>query len=107
MTQPSVSLAIKQLEGALQLNLFVRTPKGVELTIDGKMLFSFVEQAYGLISSAVKKMGEVVNLNNGEVRIGASDSTIRFVLLPFLKDFKQHYSGVKIKLVTGSTLGCL
>ncbi|RKN85117.1 LysR family transcriptional regulator [Paenibacillus ginsengarvi] len=107
MTQPSASLAIKQLEGALQLNLFVRTPKGVELTVDGKMLFSFVEQAYGLISSAEKKMGEVVNLNSGEVRIGASDSTIRFVLLPFLKEFGQQYPGVKIKLVTGSTLGCL
>ncbi|GAA3408206.1 LysR family transcriptional regulator [Paenibacillus hodogayensis] len=107
LTQPGASLAIKQLEDALRLNLFVRTPKGVELTVDGKMLFSFIEQAYGLISSAEKKMGEVVNLNSGEVRIGASDSTIRYVLLPSLIYFQQHYPDIKIKLVTSSTLGCL
>lgn len=81
MTQPSASQAIKQLEEALRITLFHRTPKGVALTVDGKMLFSFIEQAYGLIASAEKKMSEVVP----DIKISlTTGSTLR--CLQFLKE---------------------
>jgi len=52
-------------------------------------------------------MSEIANLNIGEVRIGASNSIIRYVLLPFLKYFNSRYPDITVKLITGSTSRCL
>lgn len=46
ISQPAVSQAVKHLEEALSCALFVRTSKGVRLTKEGEMLFSYVERGY-------------------------------------------------------------
>lgn len=107
MAQPSASLAIKQLEDALQTNLFHRTPRGVSLTSEGHTLFSYIEQAYELIMSAESKLDEVANMGGGEIRIAASISVIQYVLLPHLERFHQEYPTIDIKVSHHSTQGCL
>jgi len=96
VSQPAVSQAIKQLEQALNCSLFFRTPKGVKLTPEGELLFSYIEQGYEKILQGEKKLEEMLNFENGEIRIGASDMTLRFYLLPFLEKFHKNYPSIKI-----------
>ncbi len=84
ITQPSVSHSIKLLEDTLGLQLFARTSKGVELTKEGAVLFSYIEQAYNFISLAEEKLSELRNFSSGEIKIGGSDSLCKHYLLPFL-----------------------
>ena len=49
ISQSAVSQSVKQLEGALQTRLFIRSPRGVTLTDDGQMLFDHVRRAMGLL----------------------------------------------------------
>jgi len=107
IAQPSASLAIKQLEDSLHTNLFHRTPRGVSLTSEGSTLFAYIEQAYELIMSAESKLDEVAKMGGGEVRIAASISVIQYVLLPHMERFHREYPTIEIKVVHGSTLGCL
>ena len=44
ISQPAVSQSLKQLEKQLGTMLFARTPKGVKLTPEGEVLFSYVSQ---------------------------------------------------------------
>ena len=46
ISQPAVSQSLKQLEKQLGTMLFARTPKGVKLTPEGEVLFSYVSQGY-------------------------------------------------------------
>ncbi|GIP28144.1 LysR family transcriptional regulator [Paenibacillus sp. J23TS9] len=103
LTQPSVSHAIKQLEERVGVTLFYRNAKGVALTQEGKILFSYIEQSQILITLAEEKMVALKNLDSGELRIGGSDSLFKHYLLPFLEDFHVQYPGVKLHLNHGTT----
>lgn len=84
ITQPSVSHAIKQLEDSFGITLFYRNSKGVALTQEGAILYSYIEQSNILISLAEKKMAELKNLEAGELKIGEvirCSSTICFRIL--------------------------
>lgn len=103
LTQPSVSHAVKQLEERFGMTLFYRTSKGVELTQEGSVLYSYIEQSMIMISLAEEKMAALKNLDSGELRIGGSDSLFKHYLLPILEDYHARYPGVKLHLNHGTT----
>jgi len=103
LTQPSVSHAIKQLEDSFGITLFYRNSKGVELTQEGAILYSYIEQSQILITMAEEKMAALKNLDSGELRIGGSDSLFKHYLLPHLEDFHQKHPGIKLHLNHGTT----
>ncbi|WEK55927.1 MAG: LysR family transcriptional regulator [Candidatus Cohnella colombiensis] len=103
ITQPSVSHAIKQLEYSFGNTLFYRNAKGVELTQEGIILYSYIEQSQILITMAEEKMAALKNLDSGELRVGGSDSLFKHYLLPYLEDFHQQHPGIKLHLNHGTT----
>ncbi|TVY02903.1 LysR family transcriptional regulator [Paenibacillus cremeus] len=103
LTQPSVSHAIKQLEESFGITLFYRNSKGVTLTREGEALYSYIGQSQNFITLAEEKMAALKNLDNGELRIGGSDSLFKHYLLPYLEDFHQKYPGIRLQLNHGTT----
>lgn len=103
ISQPAVSQAIKHLEGNLSCALFVRTSKGVRLTKEGEMLISYVGRGYETILSGEKKLAERLNLEQGELCVGASDMTLKFYLLPHLERFHEHYPGIRVTVTNAPT----
>jgi LysR family transcriptional regulator, cyn operon transcriptional activator len=98
ITQPAVSYAIKQLEGALGGKVFYRNAKGVTLTAEGEVLFKFIEQAYGFLTIAEQQIAEMHQLQRGEIRIGAGDTLSKYYLLPYLEAFHQAFPEIKIQV---------
>ncbi|WP_236340663.1 LysR family transcriptional regulator [Paenibacillus plantiphilus] len=103
LTQPSVSHAIKQLEERFGIALFYRNSKGVTLTQEGAVLYSYIEQSQILISLAEEKMAALKNLDSGELRIGGSDSLFKHYLLPYLEDYHHNHPGIRLHLNHGTT----
>ncbi len=103
ISQPAVSQSIKQLETRLRCKLFARTRKGVKLTPEGEVLFRYVKDGYEEILLGEKKLHEMLNFENGEIRIGASDMTLRYYLLPYIEKFHRHYPGIKILVSNAPT----
>lgn len=52
ISQPAISKSLKKLEEELNVELFSRNLNGVELTEEGKILFTYVEKALKNINSA-------------------------------------------------------
>lgn len=96
VSQPAVSQSIKQLENAVGAKLFTRTSKGVRLTAEGELLAGYVVKGYEQIASGERKLAQMLDMELGELRIGASDMTLRFYLLPFLEQFHEKYPGIKV-----------
>ncbi len=110
ISQPAVSQAIKQLENFLGVELFQRASKGVRLTGEGQLLFTYVAKGYEQIELGVQKVRQMQNLELGEIRIGASDMTLQFYLLPYLERFHESYPDIKVIVTnapTPETLGFL
>lgn len=103
ISQPAVSQAIKLLETSLGSRLFARLAKGVKLTPEGEMLYSYVKQGYEYILLGEEKFQKMLDLENGEIRIGASDMTLQFYLLPYLEEFHGRYPGIKVTVTNAPT----
>lgn len=103
ISQPAVSQSIKALEKNLGGKLFIRTPKGVVLTTEGKYLYEYVEKAYSYLSSGERKFKELQNLEGGEIRIGASDTLCSHYLLSYLEAFHKEHPKVKIHVYNKTT----
>lgn len=103
ISQPAVSQGLKQLENALGTKLFIRTAKGVRLTNEGVTLFSYVKNGYEQIALGEQKLQEMLNMKTGEIRIGASDMTLQFYLLPYLRQYHHLYPDIKVTVTNAPT----
>ena len=103
ISQPAVSQAIKLLETNLGSKLFIRIPKGIRLTPEGKVLFTYVQKGYEYILMGEAKFQKMLDLENGEIRIGASDMTLQFYLLPYLEKFHEKFPGIKVTVTNAPT----
>lgn len=92
VTQSAVSQQLAKLESLLQKDLFIRSRQGVSLTDFGKKL-------YAEVSPQVKQLELALNnvLNSkkseGQIRIGASGTITKNLLLPVIK---KHFAGKNI-----------
>ena len=103
ISQPGVSKSIKCLEEQLNCQLFVRTKSGVYLTEEGKMLYSKLTDAMDLINNAEQKLMEMINMTNGYINIGISNTLTRNFLLKYIEEFHKKYPQIKIKIYTNPT----
>lgn len=103
ISQPAVSQSMKQLEQSLQAKLFVRSSKGIRLTPEGEVLFDYVKSGYEQLELGEQVLSKLMNLEAGEIRIGASDMTLQYYLLPFLEEFHEQNPKIKVNVTNGPT----
>lgn len=103
ISQPAVTFQIKNLEEQLNLSLFTRTKKGVVLTDEGKVLYEYIKKAMEAINNGESALTNLKNLDSGHIRIGASTTVSRFVLMPYLETFHNLYPNIDIQIVNNLT----
>ena len=103
ISQPAVSQAVRQLEKEAGTKLFFRTSKGVQLTREGELLYHYVKPGVEELLEGGKMLERMLNMDVGEVRIGASDMTLQFYLLPYLEQFHREYPKIKVNVTNAPT----
>lgn len=103
ISQPAVSQAMKQLEGALGAKLFVRSSRGIRLTPEGQVLYEYVKNGYEQISLGEKKLSSMLSLDYGELKIGASDMTLKYYLLPLLEEYHERFPKIRVTVTNAPT----
>ncbi|MBQ8858105.1 MAG: LysR family transcriptional regulator [Lachnospiraceae bacterium] len=101
--QPNITRAIKNLEGELGCKLFVRSNRGVTLTPEGERLYEHISIAFRHIETAENELLMDKGLQSGCISIGASEVALHCFLLPVLKEFREKYPGVRIRVSNHST----
>ena len=103
ISQPAVSQAVRQLEKDAGIKLFLRTSKGVQLTKEGELLYRYVKIGVESLLEGEKMVERVLGMDMGEVRIGASDMTLQFFLLPYLEQFHKEFPKIKVNVSNAPT----
>ena len=89
------------------MSLFIRNPRGVELTEEGRVLYEELEQAFDHIRTGEEKISRINRLGIGHLKIGASASFCKYLLIPYLKEFAKRYPHIKITIECRSSLQTL
>lgn len=107
ISQPAISQSIKKLEDQLGGTLFLRSNKGMELTNEGEMFFDYVKGALELINNAESEFTSFKKLTKGEIKIGASTTLTKLVLMNTIKNFHKDYPNIKINITNDLTKNLL
>jgi hypothetical protein len=89
--QPNITRCMNILENDLGCKLFIRSNRGVQLTIEGERLFEHVSIAIEQLVSGENELLKDKGLESGLVNIGASEIALRLFLLNELEVFHHHY----------------
>ncbi|MDK2817582.1 MAG: hypothetical protein PWR22_2211 [Moorella sp. (in: firmicutes)] len=101
MSQSSLSYQIQLLENDLEVELFTRTTKGVELTALGEIVYEY-GQTFLQLAENLKR--DLNNWKSGQERliVGASSSIGSYALPCTIYSFKEKYPDANIKLLVGN-----
>ena len=103
LSQPDVSLHIRELEEEVGLNLFERVGRKISLTQAGEVLREQANRIFAQLRETEQALGELKGLMRGSLLIGAS-TTIGMYLLPqALTDFRRRFPGIKVHLKIANT----
>lgn len=99
LTQPTVSHYILALEKELDCKLFSRSKKGMHLTPEGTILYRHISRAFSEISRGEEELKSYLKLESGLIKAGASETTLRNFLMPYLGQFRAEYPGIRLRIV--------
>ncbi len=98
VTQPTLSMQIQKLEDELEILIFDRSKKPIELTGVGKKI---VEQARNIVNES-ERMQDVVDQEKGFIggtfKLGIIPTIMPTLLPMFLKTFSNRYPKVQLKI---------
>jgi DNA-binding transcriptional LysR family regulator len=97
LTQPAVSMQIKQLEEEVGLPLFEQVGKKVFLTDAGEEMQRYAGSILETLDEAREVFDEMRGLERGRLRIAVA-STANYFVPQLLATFCQRYPGVRISL---------
>jgi len=97
LTQPAVSMQIKQLERAIELPLFEVLGKKVYLTQAGETFHKHAQQILGQLKQAAEEMDALKGIDKGRVRVVIA-STVNYFAARLIARFCQLHENVTINL---------
>lgn len=103
ISQPAVSQAIKNLENALGGKLFIRTKHGILLTEEGNVFFKYIKTGIEAFQNGENAFLNYMNLDSGSIRIGASTTITRNIVMPYIEQFHKLHPNVDIKITNQLT----
>jgi DNA-binding transcriptional LysR family regulator len=99
LSQPSVSIQIKDLEDSLNVKLFERINRRISLTDAGQVFFAYSEKLLSLIEEIDAVMSEFSSGDAGKLVLGTSATVGIYVLPKLLGEFKELYPKAEISLM--------
>ncbi|HJH10396.1 MAG TPA: LysR family transcriptional regulator [Metalysinibacillus jejuensis] len=103
MSQPTVSLHLKNLEQEFQSQLIQRSSKQVSVTPTGELLLERAKQIQQLIAQTKSDILACHDAVQGELKIGASFTIGEYILPMILGDICMEYPQLNLDVTIGNT----
>lgn len=105
ISQPAVSLQIRQLEHFLRSRLLERTGRGVKATAAGLALLTHGERIEQVVEETLRSLDAFSHEVSGTVSLGTGATACIHLLPPLLQQLRETYPLLKVGVTTGNTPG--
>ena len=95
----AVTIAVRQLETEMNLQLFDRTTRAVSLTDHASLLLPVVERVLNDLTRSLDDLSAVADRQRGNVAAAASASYLCCVLVPTAAKIRKRFPGIHVKLL--------
>jgi LysR family transcriptional regulator, low CO2-responsive transcriptional regulator len=100
LSQPTVTIQLRQLESAYRVELVHRTPKGLQLTDIGRALFALSERIFALEQEAVSLLTKASGVLTGELRVGGVGP---YFVMRLFAAFSEAYPAIQLSLALNNS----
>ncbi len=98
VSQPALTVQIRQLEDALQIKLFDRNKRMVEPTSAGRELVATVERVIHELEAAIDHTIDLSSKKRGAVTVATLPSVAATILPGVIARYRQHYPAVNVRI---------
>lgn len=98
LTQPTVSMQVKQLTKALGLPLFEQVGKRLYLTDAGRELYTTCQEIFDKLDQLEMRVANLKGMKQGRLRL-AVITTAKYFIPRLLGPFCQRYPGIDVSLI--------
>ena len=102
LSQSAVSRQIEALEASVGIALFTRGRRSAELTEAGERLLVYAQDILRQVDEAKDALGELRDLEAGQLRLAATTTPARYLLAPAMVQFANEHPRVTLHLMIGS-----
>ncbi len=103
ISQPAVSIQVRELEKSLGCALLHRMRRGLQLTDTGQAVFSYTQRIFSLAQEMETAVQDIQGLKAGKLTIGSSTTPGEYILPWVIGQFRQRYPGVEVMLTISNT----
>ncbi len=103
LTQPAVSLQVRELEKQVGVRLIERIGRRATPTTAGEELLGHTRQIQATVDTALDAMARHAKGTVGRIRLGTGDTACIYFLPPVLRALRNKYPSLDIVVSTGNT----
>lgn len=103
LSQPGVSMHIRNLENEFGIKLIHRSPRHVKTTDAGHILYQRAKQMLALYDNAKEEIHLLRDEVTGSLKVGASFTIGEYILPRLIADFARQYPQVDIQVMIANT----
>ena len=101
ISQPSLSVQLKELENEVGKKLIIRGKRKISLTEDGVLLRKRAEEILSLVEKTERELSNDFYDINGDVAIGSGETEVISILLNMVSQLKEEYPNIHYHLFSG------
>ncbi len=102
VSQPTLTISMRNLEEGLGTTLMLRDRTGIQLTSTGVEMLSYAAELFGVIERAEQRIRAIETENVGRFVLGCPESLAVYYLPGFLHRFHRSSPGIDVDLWNGS-----
>jgi DNA-binding transcriptional LysR family regulator len=103
LTQPAVTMQIKNLEEELGQRLFDRTGQRIVLTPAGRVLDDYAKRIAALCTDAERDLAALKGETRGRLALGASTTIAQYLLPRLAGEFLATFPAIQLSIISGNT----
>jgi LysR family transcriptional regulator, transcriptional activator of the cysJI operon len=103
ISQPALSVHVRDLERHFGVALFERAGRNVRLTDAGRVVHGYARRLLALASELDEVVADLRGLRAGQLRLGASTTIGEYILPAILGAFRRRYPGVGVAVEIANT----
>ncbi len=103
LSQPAVSMQIRNLEQALRTTLLERRPRRLVLTDAGRIVHGYALRVVRMEAELAAEIADLASLEGGLLRVGAGATPSIFTLAGMFAEYYRRWPGVELQVRIGRT----
>ena len=103
ISQPAVSIQVRELERNMGTTLLHRMRRGIQLTETGESVYGYTRRIFALADEMQASVQDIQGLRTGRLTIGSSTTPGEYILPWVMGIFQKRFPGVDVSLTISNT----